>query len=90
MHWIWVHTVRPAVSVLPRNLRVPTAALLTIAFILFGASASEKGQDKLRDYRAVSLFRLAVYDFPTLANIKQQKAVRCHHGDSGNALCNLS
>ncbi|KAJ5190270.1 uncharacterized protein N7498_009255 [Penicillium cinerascens] len=60
MHFVWNHTARPFVRIIPERLRLPLGALFTIGVILIGAFASPETHDNSRGDRAVSLCGLAV------------------------------
>lgn len=61
MHFVWNHTARPFVRIIPERLRLPLGALFTFGVILIGAFASPETHDNSRGDRAVSLCGLAVF-----------------------------
>ncbi|KKK19926.1 hypothetical protein P175DRAFT_0503988 [Aspergillus ochraceoroseus IBT 24754] len=63
VRFIWDQTAPRVVGVIPEHLRIPGAALLTIAVILIGSFASPETADNTRANRAVSLFGLFVFLF---------------------------
>ncbi|KAF7122022.1 hypothetical protein CNMCM5793_009577 [Aspergillus hiratsukae] len=77
-YWIWDHTARPFVRLIPEKFRVPSAALLTIAVILVGSFASEETADNTRANRAVSLFGLAVFIFVLWLTSRNRKKIVWH------------
>jgi CNT family concentrative nucleoside transporter len=77
-YWVWDHTARPFVSLIPEKLRIPSAALLTIAVILVGSFASEETADNTRANRAVSLFGLVVFVFALWLSSRNRKKIVWH------------
>jgi len=78
MRFVWNHTARPFVRVIPEKLRIPAAALLVIAVILIGAFASEESADNTRENRAVSLFGLVVLMFGLWLTSRNRKKIVWH------------
>jgi CNT family concentrative nucleoside transporter len=77
-YWIWDHTARPLVRLIPEKLRIPSAALLTLAVILVGSFASKETADNTRANRAVSLFGLAVFIFVLWLTSRNRKKIVWH------------
>ncbi|KAH1504158.1 hypothetical protein KXX06_000351, partial [Aspergillus fumigatus] len=77
-YWVWDHTARPFVRLIPEKLRIPGAALLTIAVILVGSFASEETADNTRANRAVSLFGLIVFVFALWLSSRNRKKIVWH------------
>lgn len=77
-YWVWDHTARPFVRLIPEKLRIPGAALLTIAVILIGSFASEETADNTRANRAVSLFGLIVFVFALWLSSRNRKKIVWH------------
>ena len=78
MCFIWSHTARPFVRLIPDRLRIPSAALLTIAVILVGSFVSKESQDNTRENRAVSLFGLIVFLFCLWLTSRSHRKVNWH------------
>ncbi|KAA8649728.1 hypothetical protein EYZ11_012715 [Aspergillus tanneri] len=76
--WVWNQTASRFVELIPQNLRIPSAALLTIAVILIGAFASEETKDNTRANRAVSLFGLVVFLFVLWLTSRDRKKIVWH------------
>ncbi|EAW06944.1 NupC/NupG family nucleoside CNT transporter [Aspergillus clavatus NRRL 1] len=77
-YWAWDRTARPFVRLIPERLRIPSAALLTIAVILVGSFASKETADNTRANRAVSLFGLVVFLFCLWATSRDRKKIVWH------------
>ncbi|RJE24182.1 nucleoside cotransporter [Aspergillus sclerotialis] len=78
MRFVWSHTARPFVRLIPERLRIPSAALLTIAVILIGSFVSKESQDNTRENRAVSLFGLIVFLFCLWLTSRSHRKVNWH------------
>jgi CNT family concentrative nucleoside transporter len=78
MRWVWDHTARPFVRVIPEKLRTPAAALLVVSVILIGAFASPESADNTRSNRAVSLFGLVVLIFLLWLTSRDRKKIVWH------------
>ena len=78
MHFVWNHTARPFVRLIPEWLRIPSAALLTIGVILVGSFVSEESADNTRANRAVSLFGLIVFLFCLWATSRRHRKINWH------------
>ncbi|CAG7990641.1 unnamed protein product [Penicillium salamii] len=78
MYWVWEHTARPLVGVIPPKLRTPLAALLCVAVILVGSFASPESEDNTRANRAVSLFGMLVFIFGLWATSRNRKKIVWH------------
>lgn len=76
--YAWKRTARPLVRVIPEKLRIPAAALLTIAVILIGSFASPESADNTRDNRAVSLFGLVVCIFSLWITSRDRSRINWH------------
>ena len=59
--FLWVNIVARAVSFIPERLRLPLAALGTVAVILLGTFIEEEHEDNTRANRAISFFGLLVF-----------------------------
>lgn len=78
MHFVWDHTARPFVQLIPEKARTISAAALVVAVILIGAFASEESADNTRDNRAVSLFGLVVLLFSLWVTSRDRKRIVWH------------
>ncbi|KAL1964058.1 hypothetical protein VTN77DRAFT_7604 [Rasamsonia byssochlamydoides] len=78
MHFVWSHTARPFVRVIPHKLRTPAAAALVVAVIIVGAFASPESADNTRANRAVSLFGLVVLITVLWATSRDRKKIVWH------------
>lgn len=75
MHFVWDHTARPFVRVIPEKMRIPSAALLCLAVILIGAFASPVSAHNTRADRAVSLFGMVVLIFGLWLTSRNRKKI---------------
>lgn len=75
---LWRHTTSPLVRRIPEKLRIPGAALVTIAVILVGSFASPESADNTRANRAVSLFGLVVALFVLWATSRDRRRINWH------------
>lgn len=78
MHFVWGHTATPFVKLIPEKLRIPSAALLTIAVILIGSFVSKESKGNTRADRAVSLFGLVVFIFGLWLTSRDRKNINWH------------
>ena len=78
MSFVWNYTARPFVRLIPEKLRIPSAALLTIAVILVGSFASPETANNSRANRAVSLFGLVVFLFVLWLTSRNRKKINWH------------
>lgn len=76
--YVWKRTATPFVRLIPEKLRIPAAALLTIAVILIGSFASPESADNTRDNRAVSLFGLVVCIFSLWVTSRDRSRINWH------------
>lgn len=76
--YVWKRTATPFVRLIPEKLRIPAAALLTIAVILIGSFASPESADNTRDNRAVSLFGLVVCIFSLWITSRDRSRINWH------------
>lgn len=56
MNWVWVRTIVPIVNLIPEKLRLPGAALGTVAVVLVGTFVTEEYPGSKREDRAISFF----------------------------------
>lgn len=75
---LWRYVTAPVVRAIPERLRIPAAALLTIAVILAGSFASPETEDNTRSNRAVSLFGLVVALFVLWATSRDRSRINWH------------
>lgn len=75
---LWTYTTAPLVRLIPEKLRIPGAALLTVAVILAGSFASRESADNTRENRAVSLFGLAVALVVLWATSRDRSRINWH------------
>lgn len=78
MFFVWNYTARPFVRLIPEKLRMPSAALLTIAVILVGSFASPETANNSRANRAISLFGLVVFLFVLWLTSRNRKRINWH------------
>ncbi|KAI9932685.1 hypothetical protein ASPWEDRAFT_33599 [Aspergillus wentii DTO 134E9] len=78
LYWVWDHTARPFVRVIPEKLRVPSAGLLAVSVIIIGSFASPESGDNSRENRAVSVFGLFVIMFALWATSRNRKKINWH------------
>ena len=76
--YVWKHTATPFVRFIPEKLRIPSAALLTIAVILIGSFASPESAGNTRANRAVSLFGLVVALVVLWLTSRNRKRINWH------------
>lgn len=78
MAFVWAHTARPFVSLIPERLRLPASALVCIGTIIIGSFASPTAPGNNRADRAVSLFGLAVFMFLLWLTSRNRKQIVWH------------
>ncbi|KAL1974995.1 hypothetical protein VTN31DRAFT_5199 [Thermomyces dupontii] len=78
MRFVWDHTSRPLVQLIPPKARTPSAALLVVVVILIGAFVSEESADNTRENRAVSLFGLVVLLFALWVTSRDRRRIVWH------------
>jgi len=78
MKFVWRHTGVRFASYIPEKMRIPAAALLTIAVIVVGAFASEESFDNTRENRAISLFGLVVFIFAFWLTSRNRRKIVWH------------
>lgn len=78
VYYVWKRTAIPFVRLIPDKMRIPAAALLTIAVILIGSFASPESADNTRDNRAVSLFGLVVCIFSLWITSRDRSRINWH------------
>ncbi|KAL4892708.1 Na+ dependent nucleoside transporter C-terminus-domain-containing protein [Aspergillus ambiguus] len=78
VYWLWGQTASRFVTLIPERLRLPSAALLTIAVILIGSFVSEESADNTRANRAVSLFGLVVFLFGLWLTSRNRRRIVWH------------
>ncbi|KAJ5086992.1 hypothetical protein NUU61_008299 [Penicillium alfredii] len=78
MYFVWDHTARSFVHLIPQKLRTPSAALLCVAVILVGSFASPESADNTRANRAVSLFGIVVFLFGLWLTSRNRKKIVWH------------
>lgn len=78
MAFVWAHTARPFVSLIPERLRLPASALVCIGTIIIGSFASPTAPGNNRADRAVSLFGLAVFMFLLWLTSRNRKKIVWH------------
>ncbi|RMJ27062.1 nucleoside cotransporter [Aspergillus sp. HF37] len=77
-YWVWEHTATPFVSLIPERLRIPSAALLTIAVILIGSLIPEESSENGRENRAISFLGLVVFIFCLWLSSRSRKRIVWH------------
>lgn len=77
-YWLWDHTARPFVRLIPEKLRIPGAALLTIAVILIGSLVPEESSENGRENRAISFLGLLVFIFGLWLSSRSRKRIVWH------------
>lgn len=78
VYFVWNQTATRFVGLIPEKLRIPSAALLTIAVILIGSFASKQTAQNSRADRGVSLFGLAVFIFGLWLTSRSRKRIVWH------------
>lgn len=78
MYFVWGHTARPLVSVIPDKLRLPAGTTVCVAVILIGSFVSPETRQNSRADRAVSLFGLVVFLFALWLTSRNRKKIVWH------------
>ncbi|PWY88393.1 hypothetical protein BO70DRAFT_286277 [Aspergillus heteromorphus CBS 117.55] len=76
--FVWKQTASRLVGYVPEKLRIPGAALVTIAVILIGSFVSPESANNTRADRAVSLFGLVVFLFILWLSSRNRKKIVWH------------
>lgn len=78
MNWVWLRTIVPLVSLIPEKLRLPSAALGTLAVVLLGTFVTKEYPGSERKDRAVSFFGCIVALAGLWATSHKRKAIVWH------------
>jgi concentrative nucleoside transporter, CNT family len=78
MHWVWDQTGVRVYNMIPEKLRIPAAALVTIAVFLVGSMVSEESANNTRGNRAISLVGLGLMIALLWATSKNRSKIRWH------------
>jgi concentrative nucleoside transporter, CNT family len=76
--YIWIHSVKKPVGMIPEKSRLPLGATGTIAVIMVGTFCSPDSGDNTRTNRAVSLFGLVVFICGFYATSRDRKNINWH------------
>jgi len=74
--FVWVHAVKTPWDMIPKKMKMPVLAGVTVAVMLLGTFISEESADNTRSNRAVSLFGLAVFIFAFWITSRDRKAIQ--------------
>jgi concentrative nucleoside transporter, CNT family len=78
MHWTWNQTGVRVYNLIPEKLRLPAAALVTIAVFLVGSMVSEESANNTRGNRAISLVGLGLLIAILYATSRNRSKIRWH------------
>ncbi|KAL9116116.1 MAG: hypothetical protein Q9227_000485 [Pyrenula ochraceoflavens] len=78
MHFVWNNTMVRFTQMIPERLRIPLAAIGTVAVILVASFVSKESADNTRANRAVSLFGLAVMILGLWATSRNRRKIQWH------------
>ncbi|ETN46366.1 uncharacterized protein HMPREF1541_00550 [Cyphellophora europaea CBS 101466] len=78
MHWTWNQTGVRVYNIIPEKLRIPSAALVTVAVFLVGSMVSEESANNTRGNRAISLVGLGLMIAILWATSKNRSKIRWH------------
>ena len=78
MHFVWNNSMVRLTNLIPEKLRIPLAAVGTVAVILVASFVSKESKDNTRSNRAVSLFGLAVMILGLWATSRNRRRIQWH------------
>jgi concentrative nucleoside transporter, CNT family len=78
MRWVWGQTGTRVHGLIPEKLRIPAAALVTIAVFLVGSMVSEESANNTRGNRAISLVGLGLMILLLWATSRNRSKIRWH------------
>lgn len=78
MHFVWNNSAVRVTSMIPERMRLPLAAIGTVAVILVASFVSKEAADNTRANRAVSLFGLVVMIAVLYATSRDRRRIKWH------------
>ena len=78
VRWVWQNTAGRVHQMIPSKLRLPAAAIVTIAVFLVGTLIPEEKADNTRGNRAISIFGLLVMIALLTATSRDFRRIRWH------------